>query len=951
VAYGGYDYFLQYPTVDTWEWDGTSWYHRGPFLDDYYFMADQPAAAYDSARERTVVINRASTWEWDGDVWSERVPTTSPPRRQNHAMASDPARGRVVLFGGWGSSADTWEWNGKWVERFPSVSPAARQYLAMTHDSARGRTVLFGGWKLNDSSLLRDTWEWDGTSWVERTPAVKPPARYAHAMAYDEARGRTILFGGWGSTELTDTWEWNGSTWIERAPATSPPPRAGAAMTYDSARARVVLFGGTDISGTYFDDTWEWDGNTWIEQTPSSRPRARVVHAMAYDVARSRVVLFGGDGRREIPSVPNPLGDTWEWDGSAWIETTGLPSVPARVGHAMAYDNSGRIMLFGGNPPADGGTWQYGLIEGCRHASSAPVFTPGSGTDDTTGADALGPPDGQAVSLGLGGSLVVQLDAPVGNRTGTDLIVHEDGASGGGVDENYRVEVSADGVDWKFAVDCAGGDCHVDLARAGPSIARYVRLTDLPPDEAEPAPQTGADIDGIAGLCPTFENCNRIDDTGDGLLGDDEIDHDGDGYLECGPWSGFDPNVLGGGDCEPLVAGVHPGASEICDGLDTDCTNGVPADEVDSDGDGFVGCAGDCGPFDPSVHPGAPELCDRLDNDCANGIPADEIDYECCNDPDRTDSDGDGTADLCDTCPGFFNPENGDGDGGLVQAWAMAAVASSEYGSDDYSAMQATGPPESSGICGDQPTNWSPLGGTADPEWLVLTYPFAVRTVGVNVHESLEQRFVRQVDLRDSSGVDHMIWRATDNTACGNVLEARWPLSSQATSQIVVRTQAQAWEEIDAVELLGVSDQSDGIGNACDNCPEHSNVSQSDTDGDGAGDACDCNMANPMVRPAAEVEVVAQSPGPGTLRLHWQPAPGATSYDIVRGALSALSPTHLGVCRAGGLTALLWDDFEIPSAGQAYVYLVRGVSACGPGTLGFGAYGRPRTQTGSECLH
>jgi hypothetical protein len=32
--------------------------------------------------------------------------------------------------------------------------------------------------------------------WSQRTPAVSPPARDRHALAYDAARQRVILFGG-----------------------------------------------------------------------------------------------------------------------------------------------------------------------------------------------------------------------------------------------------------------------------------------------------------------------------------------------------------------------------------------------------------------------------------------------------------------------------------------------------------------------------------------------------------------------------------------------------------------------------------------------------------------------------------------------------------------------------------------------------------------------------------
>jgi hypothetical protein len=37
---------------------------------------------------------------------------------------------------------------------------------------------------------------------------------------------------------------------------------------------------------------------------------------------------------------------------------------------------------------------------------------------------------------------------------------------------------------------------------------------------------------------------------------------------------------------------------------------------VDNDGDGLSECAGDCNDADPAIHPGAAEVCDGLDNNC-----------------------------------------------------------------------------------------------------------------------------------------------------------------------------------------------------------------------------------------------------------------------------------------------------------------------------------------------
>ena len=80
--------------------------------------------------------------------------------------------------------------------------------------------------------------------------------RFGHALAYDSARGRVVLFGGTASLlTLSDTWEWNGNVWTRQTPAVSPPARIGHALAYDVARGRVVLFGGHGPGGT-LSDTW-----------------------------------------------------------------------------------------------------------------------------------------------------------------------------------------------------------------------------------------------------------------------------------------------------------------------------------------------------------------------------------------------------------------------------------------------------------------------------------------------------------------------------------------------------------------------------------------------------------------------------------------------------------------------------------------------------------------------
>jgi hypothetical protein len=124
-------------------------------------------------------------------------------------------------------------------------------------------------------------------------------------------------------------------------------------------------------------------------------------------------------------------------------------------------------------------------------------------------------------------------------------------------------------------------------------------------------------------------------------------DLDGDTYGDFSTAQGLCQNpgagfVTNGLDCNDQNNAIHPGAVEICDGVDNDCVGGIDNGltfvtyYTDQDGDGvgtgngqslcqnpgagFVTLGGDCNDNDDQIYPGAIEICDGIDNNCIGGI-------------------------------------------------------------------------------------------------------------------------------------------------------------------------------------------------------------------------------------------------------------------------------------------------------------------------------------------
>lgn len=295
----------------------------------------------------TIVLIRAAIPPDSG--WLPITFQNAPAPRVDGKIAFDANRGRAVLFGGgtawmgedWLSENDTWEWDGTdWEQRFPEMSPPPRVTHAMAYDELRSVTVLFGG---SDQQItLNDTWEWDGERWELRHPQISPPARCCHQMYFDSDSGKTRLYGGYDGGEIfyDDIWEWDGQEWHQIVLDSASPRASSFGLAYDRNRHQLVTY--LSGSGNEIMRTWILHENRWSNPQLEPTPPQRSSVGMAYDGTLQKSILFGGAWN------PQLFNDTWLL-GDEWQELDSRLVPQARWGHTLYYDgNRDRIVMFGG---------------------------------------------------------------------------------------------------------------------------------------------------------------------------------------------------------------------------------------------------------------------------------------------------------------------------------------------------------------------------------------------------------------------------------------------------------------------------------------------------------------------------------------------------------------------------------------------------------------------------
>lgn len=273
-----------------------------------------------------------------------------PAARSDCLWVWDPVREEFIMSGGADDLlsifTDTWTFKPStlvWTQKSTATAPLARFPRVGVYDRVRNVVVAFGGFT-GAFAHTNSTEEYDPTvpNWSGAlAPATAPGVRALHWMAFDQTRGKTILFGGENSGgALQDTWSYPtaGGDWAELESAVKPPARRLHVVAYHP-RLRGVLAGLGSAGATSFSDLWLNTADGWRPLYPETPPTAKDLFFGVGVPDLGAVVMIGGQEQGVGPFPPLSktyvVGRDEEWReppaGWAWDEDeidVGVGGVP-----------------------------------------------------------------------------------------------------------------------------------------------------------------------------------------------------------------------------------------------------------------------------------------------------------------------------------------------------------------------------------------------------------------------------------------------------------------------------------------------------------------------------------------------------------------------------------------------------------------------------------------------
>ena len=557
------------PAADSWTPTSTS---GAPTVRAYYSAVStgNQMIVWGGDNGQVSTLNTGGRYDTLLDTWTTTAITNAPSAREHHTAVWTGSL--MLVWGGQGTFNSFYSDTGgrydpdtdSWTPTSPTSSgPSERQ--SHTGVWTGSLMIVWGGENSLTGVVLETGASYDPAtdSWIPTSLSNAPSARTGHTAVWTGER--MVVWGG--TTDYPNYPLFTGAlydpvadTWTPTANLHVPAARRGHTAVWTGS-AMIVWGGwgdfGAEATGGQYDPTI----NEWIPTSTAGAPDGRSDHTAVW--TGSEMLVWGG----LIDGVGVNSGGRYDPASDSWtaISTSGAPNPTS--GHAAVWTGS-RMIVWGSaaGPNYDG--------MGGRYDPAADSWTP-------TALDS-------AVSQARWGFPPIW--------TGHEMIIwggYSVGGPWGAVNTGARYDPETD--TW------------APTSSVGAPKARYTHT----------AVWTGAAMIVWGGSVAAGQH--DLDTGGLYALGGSS-DDDGDGFAECE------------GDCDASDGAIFPGASPVCDGIENDCSSSTwpaaPGEEVDNDGDGYVECepwigpslvlgGGDCDDAESATHPGAPEVNDGKDNQCS----------------------------------------------------------------------------------------------------------------------------------------------------------------------------------------------------------------------------------------------------------------------------------------------------------------------------------------------
>ncbi len=600
----------------------------------------------------TTCFNTGGRYDPVADAWIATSTTGAPSARYAHTAVWTGST--MIVWGGtcgspvqsgsiYDPASDSWT-------STPTVNaPAARLWHTAVWTGSE--MIVWGGRLTPTGTPLGDGGRFSPATGTWVPTETYPAPRSRHGVAWTGAE--MIVWGGLNQRTglLNDGGRYDPALNHWSAMSTAGGPGAVEYSTMVWTGTEAIVWGGRDSAGpTSLGARYNPASDSWTATNGADAPSARYLHSAVW--TGRKMIVWGGASAFNTGGQYDPVTNSW-----SPTSPTGAPS--ARYFHTAIWTGSRMIVWGGGLSTGTNTGGRYDPL-GDSWTPTSTIGAPSARTQSTavwTGSELVvwGGTNGFGLQFDTGGRYSPQSDT----WSATTVV----GAPSGRQDHS-AVWSGERMIVWGGSVDSLPSDTGARYDPASDSWSP-TSTSEVPlARAAHTAVWTGSQMivwgGGVAGggrycsACQTTSTFYR--------------DDDGDGHglsafplTTCGttPPPGYGSLV---GDCDDANRAVYPGAPQPCDGVNNDCNDpswpAPPANETDTDGDGFRGCAGDCDDSSANVHPGAAEVCNGMDDNC-NG--------QTDEDAQGVDSDGDGVHNACDNCGFDFNASqsdtNDDGEG------------------------------------------------------------------------------------------------------------------------------------------------------------------------------------------------------------------------------------------------------------------------------------------------